>query len=69
MAHVVTKAQRRGAGEEAMQRMWVQGHGDVGHVSIVMLFCPHHASSPLRLVVGPNGPSRERVAVSVGKEG
>jgi hypothetical protein len=34
----------------------LQGHSKAGHVSIVMSFRPHCASSPLQLVVGSGGP-------------
>jgi hypothetical protein len=34
----------------------LQGHGEAGHVSIIMSFRPRHTSSPLQLVVGPGGP-------------
>jgi hypothetical protein len=68
MAHAVTKAQRhvQRARITATRRVRVQGHGEVGHV----LSCPCHASLPLSpSVMGPGGPSRERAAVYVGKEG
>ena len=67
--HAVMKAQQCGAGEEAMRRVRVQGHGDAGHVSIIMLFRPCHVSSPSWSVVGPGGPSRERADLLVSKEG
>jgi hypothetical protein len=36
--------------------MQLQGHGEAGHVSIVMSFCPCHPSSLLQSVVGSSGP-------------
>jgi hypothetical protein len=57
------------SGREAMRRVRVQGHGDAGHVSVVMLFHPWRSSSPSWSVVGPGGPSRERADLLVGKEG
>jgi len=40
----------------ATWRVQLQGHGKVGHVSVVMSFRPRCTSSPSWSVVGPGGP-------------